>query len=347
MMKATVGFIAGLMLTAVLTVGLSASAAHAAQKTEIRISACNSMDHPQTLGLQLMKEYVEQHTKGRVQVHIFPNSQLGAELESVEQVQMGTLEMATASIAPIVTFQEKFAVLDIPFLFADYLQAWAVLDSKTGTDLLDTLEETGLLGLAYMENGYRHTTNSVKPITSPADFKGLKIRTMQNPYHVENFSKLGANPTPIPFSEVYMALTQRIADGQENPIANIWDMKLIEVQKYLSLTGHIYDAMPLVTNRKWFKSLPLEDQAIIRTGATLGMNYSRFINSSRENMVIEKLRSLGMQINELTPAAKEELRKVAQPPVAAMVKKTLGAEYVDNFLKGIAKVQAETAKGVN
>lgn len=322
------------------------ASASAGQKIEIRISACNSMEHPQTLGLLVMKEYVEKHTQGNVQVHVFPNSQLGAELESVEQVQMGTLEMATASIGPIMTFQEKFSVLDIPFLFDNYLEAWAVLDSGAGTDLLDSLEEAGLYGLAYMENGYRHTTTNNRPITKLEDFSGLKIRTMQAPLHIENFKAMKANPTPIPFSEVYMALSQRIADGQENPIANIWDLKLAEVQKYTSLTGHIYDAMPLVTNLKWFKGLPGDYQEIIRTGAILGQNYSRFINAGREEMILVKLREQGMQVNELSPEAKEVIKNAAQPLIADMVRKNIGTEYVDTFLKGIQKVREETAKSV-
>lgn len=337
------------LMAAALALGVFAFAAqpaHAGQKVEIRISACNSLDHPQTLGLLLMKEYVEQNTDGNVQVHIFPNGQLADEVESVEQVQMGSLEMATASIGPIMTFQEKFAVLDIPFLFDNYLEAWACLDSKIGTDLMDTLEDVGLYGLAYMENGYRHVTNNINAINSVADLKGLKIRTMQAPLHMANFRTLGANPTPIPFSEVYMALSQRIADGQENPIANIWELKLIEVQKYTSLTGHIYDAMPLVTNLAWFKALPVDYQIIIEKGAILGQNYSRFVNANREDLIVEKLRAGGMEVNELSPAAKAELKSASQPSVAELVKKDLGADYVDRFLAGIEKVKADTVKSV-
>ncbi len=340
-----VGMLAALAFSFAMLAPFAGTAA-AGQKVEIRISACNTMDHPQTLGLLLMKQYIEDKTGGDVQVHVFPNSQLGAELESVEQVQMGTLEMATASIAPMVTFQEKFAVLDIPFLFDNYLEAWAVLDSKVGTDLLGSLSDAGLYGLAYMENGYRQTTNNNRPINTVADFGGLKIRTMQSPLHILNFKTLGANPTPIPFSEVYMALSQKIADGQENPLSNIWDMKLTEVQKYTSLTGHIYDAMPLVANYKWFKSLPGEYQDIIQTGATLGQNYSRYINASREDMIIKKLRENGMQVNELTQDAKDEIKKRAQPAVANEVKKTLGAKFVDDFLSGIKKVKEDIVKGM-
>jgi tripartite ATP-independent transporter DctP family solute receptor len=333
-------------LVAVCAIALMSDAASAGQKYTIRISACNSLDHPQTLGLLLMKEYVEERTDGNVVVNVFPNSQLGDEIESVEQVLMGSIEMATASIGPIMTFQEKFAVLDIPFLFDNYLEAWSCLDSKIGTDLLDTLEEVGLYGLAYMENGYRHVTNNVRPINSPADLKGVKIRTMQAPLHMANFRALSANPTPVPFSEVYMALSQRIVDGQENPLANIWELKLIEVQKYTSLTGHIYDAMPLVTNLDWFRKLPQDYQIIIEKGAILGQNYSRFVNANREDLIVQKLRAGGMEINDLSPVAKAEMRQVSQPAIADMVRKDLGAEYVDAFLAGIEKVKADTVKSV-
>jgi tripartite ATP-independent transporter DctP family solute receptor len=337
--------LSGLFCVAMLF-GPVSGTAFAGQKIEVRISACNSLDHPQTLGLLRMKEYVEGKTGGAVEINIFPNSQLADEAESLEQVQMGVLEMATASIGPIVPFQKKFAVLDIPFLFNDYPEAWAVLDSKVGSDLFATFEEVGLYGLGWYENGYRHVTNNIQPIQTVADFKGLKIRTMQAPMHMLNFRELGANPTPVPFSEVYMALAQKIADGQENPIANIWDLKLIEVQKYTSLTGHIYDAMPLVANLKWYKGLPAEYQSIIETGAILGQNYSRFINYDREELIVGKLRAGGMGVNTLEPANRDAIKAVSQPAIVAVVKKDLGTAYVDDFLAGIEKVRADIKKSV-
>lgn len=328
--------------------GNNASSAAGAQggTYEIRVSACNSLDHPQTLGLDVMKQYIESETQGKVKVSIYPNSQLGAEVESVEQVKNGTLEMATASIGPITTFQKKFSVLDIPFLFENYDQAWAVFDSKVGTDLMKTLEEVGLKGLAYMENGFRHVTNNIKPINTIDDFKGLKIRTMQAPMHMANFSALGANPTPVPWSELYMAMSQKIVDGQENPLANIWELKMNEVQKYVSLTGHIYDAMPLVTNLKWFQGLPADYQRIIEKGALLGQNYSRFINANREALLADKLTEKGMQVNSLTPENLAAIQKVSLPAVSEKVKAEIGADFVDAFLKGIETVKADTVKSV-
>ena len=337
-------FAAALALVCVLVMS---ACALAAEKVTARISACNSMTHPQTIGLMIMKQYVEDRTDGNFVINIFPNSQLGAEEESLAQVQTGTLEMATASLAPVTTFQKNFFVLDIPFLFNSYNEAWMVMDSKVGQDLLASLEECCMKGLAYMENGFRHTTSSVKPITKLADFKGLKIRTMQNPMHMANFDALGANPTPVPFSELYLSMQQKIVDGQENPIANMWDLNMYEVQKYVSLTSHIYDGMPLVANLRWFNKLPAEYQEALAVGAVLGQNYSRFVNAGREEVILAELQKKGMKVNTLDPAAIAEIQKVAQPVVIEKAKKELGAEYVDKFLADVKAVKADILKGMN
>jgi tripartite ATP-independent transporter DctP family solute receptor len=324
----------------------AAAAAEAQPQVNIRISVANSLDHPQTLGLGLMKKYVEEKSGGKVTVAIYPNSQLGSEMESLEQVQNGTLEMATASIAPIATFQDKFAVMDIPFLFADYNQAWAVLDSMTGQTLMSTLEEVKMKGLAWMENGYRHTTNSVKPIKTAADFKGLKIRTMEAPNHMASFSALGANPTPVPYSELYLALSQKVVDGQENPLANIWDLNMYEAQKYVSLTGHIYDTTPLICNLEWFAKLPGNYQRIIEVGALLGQNYSRFVNADREAAIVTALQAKGMEINSLTPAALDEIKNISQPAVVKAIGDKVDQAFIQSFMDGIKAVDADIVKSV-
>lgn len=315
-------------------------------KYTIRIALENSETYPATLGLAQMKKYVEKHTDGNVTIDIYANGQLGGEEQTIDQVNQGTLEMAVASFAPIGVYQNKFYVMDIPFMFETYNEAWMVMDSYVGTDLMDTLEEVGLKGLAYMENGFRHTTNNNQPITGADSYKGLKIRTMQNANHMADFASLGANPTPIPFSELYLGLQQKIADGQENPIANVIDKKLYEVQSYLSLTGHLYDAMPLVCNLKWWNSLPAEYQAVIAEGAIYAQNYSRFCNADREVAMKQILTDNGMKINELTPEALAGIRDIAQPAVRDLVIKTSGKEYVEGFLKDVEAVKADIGKGL-
>lgn len=333
------------MLVTVLILCLLITSGTIAQQ-KIRISVCNAPTHPQNIGLEIMKQYVEEETNGELTIDVYPNSQLGAERESVEQCTSGSLEMATASAGPLTTFNDKFMVLDIPFAFDSYELAWMVLDGPIGQELLKSCEEVGLKGLAYMENGFRHVTNSVRPIKSVGDFNGIKIRTMEAPMHMENFKILGANPTPVPWTELYLTIQQKIVDGQENPLANLWETKMYEVQKYASLTGHIYDPMPLVADLKWFESLTPEQQSIIEKGALLGQNYSRFVNKIREEQLVDLLTSKGMEINEVSSEAKEEMREVSQAQVVQKIKENADAEFVDNWLEAINLAKEDINAGL-
>ncbi len=313
--------------------------------TKARVSLCNSPSHPQSIGMQLFKQYVEEKTKGAITVGLYYNSQLGGERESVEQVKNGSLEMATASAGPLTTFNNKFMVLDIPFAFDSYEIAWGVLDGPMGQKLLDSSEGIGLKGLGYLENGYRHVTNNVRPINGPDDLAGIKIRTMEAPMHMENFKKLGANPTPVPWTELYMTMQQKVVDGQENPLANIWEVKMYEVQKYTSLTGHIYDPMPLVANLAWFNKLTPEQQSIIKEGAVLAQNYSRYVNKAREDAIVEKLTEKGMLVNEVSAAGKEKMRAKSQAAVVAKIKEGTDKAFVDEWLAAIDKMKKDVDAG--
>lgn len=336
----------GLVLVAVLLVAFAFNAASASAATRIRISTCNAMTHPQNIGLLLFKQIVEEETNGRYVVEIYPNSQLGGERESVEQVKHGILEMATASAGPLTTFVREAMVLDIPFAFESYEVAWSTLDGPAGQALFAAFERAGLKGLGWMENGFRHTTNNVRPITSVEDFRGIKIRTMEAPMHMLNFRTLGANPTPIPWPELYMSLQQRIVDGQENPLMNLVELKLWEVQRYASLTYHIYDPMPLVTNLNWFNRLPEEDQAIIERAALLGQNYSRFVNMAREQALTVILEEQGMSVNEVSDEAKRAMRELSQPGVVEAIKREIDPAFVDQWLAAIEKVREDIQSGL-
>jgi tripartite ATP-independent transporter DctP family solute receptor len=316
-----------------------------AAPVKARVSLCNSPTHPQSIGMQLFKRYVEEKTNGGVQVALYYNSQLGGERESVEQVKSGSLEMATASAGPLTTFNSKFMVLDIPFAFDSYEIAWGVLDGPMGQKLLESSEGLGLRGLAYLENGFRHVTNNVRMVNGPDDLKGIKIRTMEAPMHMENFKALGANPTPVPWTELYLTMQQKVVDGQENPLANIWEVKMFEVQKYTSLTGHIYDPMPLVANLAWFNKLPREHQAAIEKGALLAQNYSRFVNKDREDKIAAKLTAKGMKVNDVSAEGKEKMRLKSQAAVVAKIKANTDPKFVDDWLAAIAAVNKDVLAG--
>ena len=310
-----------------------------------RVSLCNSPTHPQSIGMQAFKKYVETKSKGAIKVGLYYNSQLGGERESIEQVKGGSLEMATASAGPLTTFNRNFMVLDIPFAFDSYEIAWGVLDGPMGQALLNNSEGMGLKGLAYLENGFRHVTNNVRPINGPDDLKGIKIRTMEAPMHMENFKTLGANPTPVPWTELYLTMQQKIVDGQENPLANIWEVKMFEVQKYCSLTGHIYDPMPLMANLKWFNKLTKEQQAIVKEGAVLAQNYSRYVNKAREDAIIAKLTAKGMKVNDVSEANKAKLRAKSQGAVVAKIKASVDRKFVDSWLAAIVTMKKDVNAG--
>jgi TRAP-type C4-dicarboxylate transport system substrate-binding protein len=254
---------------------------------DIRISSCNAMTHPQNIGLTLFQNMVQQETGGKLKVKIYPNSQLGGERESVEQVKNRTLEVATASAGPLTTFNEDMMVMDIPFLFKNYEIAWMVLDGPAGE----------------------------APIYKPEDLKGIKIRTMEAPMHMTNFKALGANPTPVPWPELYMVLQQKIVDGQENPLMNIWEVKFYEVQKYVSLSGHIYDPMPLVANLEWFNKLTKDQQKTLEIAGIQAQNSSRFVNLAREQKLAELLEGKGMKINPVSDAEKARFMAIRKSAV--------------------------------
>ena len=333
-----------LALVMVFAIFASGTALAANDTYTIKIACENSDSYPATLGLYAMEKYVEAHTDGKVQVEVCASGQLGGEEDTLEQVAQGSLEMAVASFAPVVSYVPSFEVMDIPFVYSTYEQAWLVLDSYVGTDLLDSMEAYGMKGLAYMENGFRQVTSSQGAIETMADFGGLKIRTMQNNNHMEAFKALGANPTPVPFSELYMALSQKIADAQENPIANVTDKKLYEVQGYLSLTNHIYDAMPLVCNLKFFESLPAEYQAVVQAGAIYAQEVSRFINHEREDLILADLDAQGMKINTVSDEVRAEMAAAAQPAAIALIAKDIGQDAVDQYLADVETVLAQIAK---
>jgi TRAP-type transport system periplasmic protein len=311
----------------------------------IRIACENSDSYPSTLGLYQMEKYIESHTDGKVQVEVCASGQLGGEEETLEQVAQGNLEMAVASFAPIVSYVPEFEVMDIPFVYNSYAEAWMVLDSYVGTDLLDKMESQGLKGLAYMENGMRQVTSNVSAINSVDDFKGVKLRTMQNNNHMASFSALGANPTPVAFSELYISLSQKVVDAQENPIANVTDKKLYEVQDYLSITNHIYDAMPLVCNLDFFNSLPQSYQKIVQAGAIYAQEFSRFCNMEREELILADLADkYGMQVNTVSDEARAEMAEVAQPAVMELVAKDIGQDAVDQYMQDVQDVLAQISK---
>lgn len=266
-----------------------------AQET-IRISISLAQDSHQGVAIDTFAAELERLTEGRYDVEPFYAGSLGAERESIEGVQLGTLEMTFTSTGPVPNFVPELRVLDVPFLFRDYAHARGVLDGEIGDEMLTRFETAGIKGLAWADNGFRHMTNDVRPIEGPEDLAGLKMRTMENPVHIAAYQEFGILPTPMAFTEVFAALQQGVVDGQENPISVIEANNFVEVQKYLTLTGHVFSPCVFLMNLDLFNGLSPEDQAHFVAAAQAGAVANRARVDEDEVTAIESMRALGMEI---------------------------------------------------
>lgn len=272
----------------------------------IRVAHVLQADHPTNTTLEnVFKKEVEEKSGGRIKVEVYANGTLGDDRATTEALTLGTLEMCVPGGTILSGFVEDFMVFDLPFLFSSKEEAFKAFDGEVGDILNAKLEEKGIINLGFGENGYRHVTNNKKPITSPADLSGVKIRTMENPIHMAAFKSFGANPTPMSFNELFTALQQGTVDAQENPVAIIYTAKFYEVQKYLSLTGHVYTNCPYLISKEFLESMPADLQQIVRDAAKSTLTEQRKELGAKEKDTIEKLKAEGMQVNELTPEQKQ------------------------------------------
>jgi tripartite ATP-independent transporter DctP family solute receptor len=266
-------------------------------KAELKIASSTSLAHTYNVGAQYFAKLVTERTGGRITFKLYPDGQLGkGERELLEAIQQGSIDMYVGSTGPLGGFVPSVQVLDIPFLFRDYAHVDKVLDGSIGQALLTDLEKVQMKGLAFWENGFRNLTNSKKVIKTPEDAKGLKIRTMENPVHIQAWKTAGVNPTPMAWGEVYGALQQGVIDGQENPVAVILQVKVYEVQKQLALTQHVYSPAVLIMSARRWSQLPKEDQAIILQAAKEGAVYQRKLGRDNEEQMLAELQKNGVTV---------------------------------------------------
>ena len=247
------------------------------------------------------EELVEKGSNGEIEIRIFPSSQMGPDREMIEGVQTGVLEMAIPPSSFFAGWDPSFAVIELPYVYPSKDVALKVLNGPAGDEMLKKLEKQGLVGLGWLENGLRHVTNNVRPIHSPEDLSGIKLRTMKVPAHVDTFSALGANPTPMNFGEVYSGLQQGVIDGQENPIALIDSQRFYEVQKYMSLTGHVFTTYVPVISKSFFDGLSAEHQALIRASMHKASDYQQELVNGEESAQLEAIRKSGVEVVDLSP----------------------------------------------
>jgi len=309
-----------------------------AQAKVIKISHGINEQHPSYLAAVKFGEIIKSKIPGKYDIQAYANSQLGDDVRATEACRMGTLEMVSTSASPLTGLVPEFSVFDLPFIITSDKAADAVYDGPVGAKLAKALDPKGLVLLAYLENGFRQLTNSVHEVKSPADLKGLKIRTMQNPIHLDAFKALGANPTPMPFSEVFTAMQQKTIDGQENPVPTIYLSKFYEVQKYVTLTGHVYGPHLLLINKNLFDSFPAADQKIFRSAATEAAKYQRALNRKMDSEQVAKLKEAGMVVTVLTPAQKKAFQDACASVYVTWEPK-IGKALIDEVKATVAKAR--------
>lgn len=254
-------------------------------------------DHPFELAMQELKQRIEERTDGRVIIETFPLSQLGAERELIEGAMLGSVDMVVSTSGPIMNFVSDFAVLDLPFLFNDRESAVNILEGEIGQELFDQLRDIGIVGLSWGENGFRHVTNSLKPVETPDDLKGLSMRVQENKVFISAFKELGVTPSPMAWTEALTALQSGVVDGQENPILVIDSYKLYDAnQKHMTLTGHAYSSAVFMMSEHAYNRLP-EDlrQIVMEEGQKIGA-YERQLVIDMEQKALARLQEQGMEV---------------------------------------------------
>ena len=275
-----------------------APVAPALAQTQLKMNISVSQNSHYGVAVDTFAREVEKRTGGRYKVQNFYSGALGAERESIEALQVGTLDLTMTSTGPVPNFVPEVSILDIPFLFRDYAHARAVLDGPIGQDMLQKFPAKGIVALAWGENGFRHMTNSKRPVNVPDDLKGLKMRTMENPVHIQAYKAFGIIPTPMAFTEVFTALQQGTVDGQENPLSVISAAKFEQVQKYMTLTGHVYSpALILMSKAQWDK-LSAADRQAFADAAREAVKANRARIDDDERKAVADLRSKGMTVVE-------------------------------------------------
>lgn len=328
-----------LMLKTLLAVAavaaMGATGAAQAQERTFKLALQNPKGHPLEIGAQKFAELVAAKSGGKLKVNVFPGGTLGGDAANVSALQGGTIEFVQLNSGILASQVKDFEVYDFPFIFANAREADAVVDGPFGQKLHAKLADKGIIGLAYVELGFRNITNSKKAINTVEDIAGLKLRVIPNAINVDWVKALGANPTPMAFPELYAAMEQKAVDGQENPLSVILANKFYEVQKHLALTNHQYNPQSLIFSKKVWDGLSEADRKILKDAATEAAAYQRKVNRDKSADDLQELKKAGMQATEFSAAEQAKLRDKLKPVLdkhGAAVAATL------------AELQAELAK---
>jgi tripartite ATP-independent transporter DctP family solute receptor len=332
--------IATAVLAALVALG---SAAHAQTKIVIKYAISDpDGTTPAAQALKIFKNYVEFRSGGSMEVQTFFGT-MGSARETTEQTKLGVLQMTNAEDGAFAGFYPRIQAINLPYLFPSVAAAWDFMHGDFARQMAaDIRKKTDLVVLAFTENGFRNITNNAHEVNAPDDVKGLKMRVMQSPVFIEFMKSMGAGATPIPINELILALKQGIVDGEENEPVFMNDWGIGDVQKYLTMTEHVFSMQLYLVNATFFASLSPDQQTILTTAAQLASMQNIVVREGQSSHAIEAMKQKGMQVHMLTAAQKDLFRKTTQPPVLTYLKTQLGDEFMDNLLKAVADSEART-----
>lgn len=296
----------------------------------------------------VFKSELERLSGGQIKVELYPAGQLADQRSSVEQVRQGTIEACNISSGVLASlYYEPLGIFDMPFIFSSREISARVLDTAnpfTNQLVNECIDKTGIRILNLVPFGFRHLTNNQKPIKSPANMEGMKIRTMEIVPHMKLIEALGASPVPIPFLELYTSLQTKVVDGQENTPQNIMSQKFYQVQKYVTLTGHVMGVGATLINEKWYQKLPDNlKAALIEADRVAQMAYNG-VGQLIDTMAVEDLRDHGMNVYAPTPDEMKQFKDLAIPYVRTWMEEKMGKELVANFMNAVSEVEKEIAE---
>jgi tripartite ATP-independent transporter DctP family solute receptor len=299
-----------------------------AQNLKLTLAHGNPPDNPRHVAALKFADSVKAATQGRIEIQVAHSAQLGDDAAMVTALRSGTLDFSANSQGAVSAVVPEFAALGMPFLFADVQKAWQVMDSAVGRELAEKTASKGMVLLGLWDNGIRQMSNSKRAIKSPADLKGLKMRTPPDAVTVDIMQAMGADAQQIKFSELYVALQQGVVDGQENPLTNINSAKLFEVQKYITLTGHKYESTPFLMSKRTFDRLSPADQKVLADAAAEATQMQRRLNKEVDDRLVAELKTKGVQIDTVerkafVEASRPVYTKWEASPIGDFVKRVV------------------------
>ena len=295
--------------------------------------------HPMAIAMNKFVELAAKYTNNNVKIQPFHNAVLGSDEKMLQSVQAGTLEFYIGTLAPLSTRIKEVQVWDLPFMFASKKEVYAVLDGQSGKKIFEKLEPTGMVGLTWSAMGFRNLSNSKRPVTKLDDITGLKIRVMANPVALETWKTLGANAVPMAFAEVFTALEIKAIDGQENPLVHMYSNKMQEVQKYISLSNHVYTPVALVVSKKFWEGLSDADKAGVQKAADEARLLQRQLLDEGDKDVIKKFGDAGVKVDAIPPAELTKIQDKVKPVITKFAPQ-IGEDFLKEFQAEIEKVRA-------